>query len=84
MIVCFDPAAWDQYVEWQRTDRATVKKINVLIKECALHPFDGTGKPEPLRADLSGYWSRRISREHRLVYKIEVDILIIIQCRFHY
>ena len=84
MIVCFDPAAWGLYVEWQSQDKAIVKKINTLIKECLRHPFEGTGKPEPLRGDLSGYWSRRINREHRLVYKVTDEALIIIQCRYHY
>lgn len=84
MIVCFDPVAWDHYVHWQTTDKAIVKKINALIKECQRHPFEGTGKPEPLRGDLSGYWSRRINREHRLVYKASATTLTIIACRYHY
>lgn len=84
MIVCFDPAAWGQYLHWQAEDKAIVKKINTLIKECLRHPFEGTGKPEPLRGDLSGYWSRRINREHRLIYKVTDEALIIIQCRYHY
>ncbi len=84
MIVCFDPAAWDQYVGWQSQDKAIVKKVNALIKECLRHPFEGTGKPGPLRGDLAGYWSRRITREHRLVYKVTDEALIIIQCHYHY
>ncbi len=84
MIVSFDPIAWDAYVYWQVHDKAIVKKINALIKECQRHPFEGTGKPEPLKGDLSGYWSRRINREHRLVYKPAQGALVIIQCRYHY
>ena len=84
MIVCFDPAAWGLYVEWQSQDKAIVKKINTLIKECLRHPFEGTGKPEPLKANYTGYWSRRITLEHRLVYRVAEDRLHIVQCRFHY
>ena len=84
MNVSFRPTAWDQYLYWQRADRATFTKINRLIEKCQRHPFDGTGKPEPLKGDLSGNWSRRIDREHRLVYRVEGDTLIIIQCRYHY
>ncbi len=68
----------------QKTDPALVRKINTLIRECQRHPFEGTGKPEPLKNDLSGYWSRRINREHRLVYKVLDGALVIIQCRYHY
>lgn len=84
MNVSFQPAAWDQYLSWQAADKAMFKKINRLIEECLRHPFEGTGKPEPLRGDLAGYWSRRIDREHRLVYRATPDHLEIIQCRFHY
>lgn len=69
---------------WQQIDKKILKKINALIKECLRHPFEGTGKPEPLKGELSGYWSRRITREHRLVYKVTHDNLVIIQCRYHY
>jgi len=82
--VTFSKSAWDQYVEWQKQDKATVRKINDLIKECLRHPFEGTGKPEPLRGDLSGFWSRRITREHRLVYRPTAEGIEIVQCRFHY
>ena len=84
MNIVFRPTAWSQYQDWQRTDKKVLKKINALIKECLRHPFTGIGKPEPLKGDLSGYWSRRITHEHRLVYKVENDTLIIIQCRYHY
>lgn len=84
MIVAFDPVAWEHYVHWQQTDKAMLRKINALIAECRRHPFEGTGKPEVLRGDLSGYWSRRIDREHRLVYRVIDARLHIIQCRYHY
>ena len=84
MNVNFDPEAWDDYLYWQKTDKSRLRKINSLIKECQRTPFTGTGKPEPLKNDLSGYWSRRIDKEHRLVYRAEDNSLIIIQCRFHY
>ena len=84
MNVVFMPKAFDQYVEWQQRDRSITIKINKLITECQRHPFEGTGKPEALRGDYSGWWSRRIDREHRLVYRVEGDSLIIVQCRYHY
>jgi toxin YoeB len=84
MIVSFDPVAWEAYVYWQSHGKAITRKINTLIKECQRHPFEGTGKPEPLKGDLSGFWSRRINREHRLVYRVKGNILQIAQCRFHY
>ncbi len=84
MIVSFAALASADYVDLQRADPALVRKINTLIRECQRHPFEGTGKPEPLKNDLSGYWSRRINREHRLVYKVLDGALVIIQCRYHY
>lgn len=84
MNVVFQVRAFDQYVEWQRIDRSVLSKINRLIAECQRHPFEGTGKPEPLRGDYSGWWSRRIDREHRLVYRVVGDRLEIAQCRYHY
>ena len=84
MRVVFLPDAWDQYLRWQRQDRAMLGRINRLIAECQRHPFEGTGKPEPLRGDYAGWWSRRIDRVHRLVYRAEGDSLIIVQCRYHY
>ncbi len=84
MNVSFKPAAWDHYLYWQAVDKAMFKKINRLIEECQRHPFDGTGKPEPLKGDLSGFWSRRIDREHRLVYRVTDTALEIVQCRYHY
>ena len=84
MKLVFEPEAWEHMLYWQATDRAYVKKINALIKECQRHPFDGTGKPEPLRGDLSGWWSRRIDREHRLVYRVVGDSHEILSCCYHY
>ncbi len=84
MNLVFRPVAWEQFLYWQETDKAMFRKINGLIKECLRHPFEGTGKPEPLKGDLSGYWSRRIDREHRLVCRATATDLEIIQCRYHY
>lgn len=84
MIVSFDKSAWEDYEFWINTDKHNLKKINELIKECLRTPFEGRGKPEPLKANLSGYWSRRISGEHRLVYKVYADRIHIIQCKYHY
>ncbi|QLQ18340.1 MAG: Txe/YoeB family addiction module toxin [Exiguobacterium profundum] len=84
MNVLFRPRAWEHLQHWQATDRAMLKRINGLIKECLRHPFEGTGKPEPLKGELAGYWSRRIDREHRLVYRVQGEALEIISCRYHY
>lgn len=84
MNLIFEPIAWEQFLFWQETDKATLSKINGLIKECLRHPFEGTGKPEPLKGDLAGYWSRRTSREHRLVYRVTDTSLEILSCRYHY
>jgi toxin YoeB len=88
MQTAFTDHAWDDYLYWQANDTDTVEKINDLIKEIKREPFKGTGKPEPLKGNLAGYWSRRISGEHRLIYRISgtkpSQILTIIQARFHY
>ena len=84
MNLVFRPVAWEQFLYWQATDKAMVRKINGLIRECLRHPFEGTGKPEPLKGDLAGFWSRRIDREHRLVYRATATALEIAQCRYHY
>lgn len=84
MILSWDKDAWEDYLYWQQTDKAVLRRINELIKECLRTPFEGRGKPEPLKENLSGYWSRRITDEHRLLYKVEADRLHIIQCRYHY
>jgi toxin YoeB len=80
----FTERAWAHYLHWQTTDKAMLRKLNRLIEECLRHPFEGTGKPEPLKGDLSGFWSRRIDREHRLVYRVTPTALEIVQCRYHY
>jgi toxin YoeB len=82
--IIFSEHAWDDYLYWQRTDRKILERINRLIKEIQQSPFEGTGKPEPLRHGLSGYWSRRITDEHRIVYKIDKDSLLLAQLRYHY
>lgn len=84
MKIIFASQAWDDYLHWQQTDKKLLKRVNALIKEITRTPFEGTGKPEPLRHVLAGYWSRRINDEHRLVYKVESDAVIIAQARFHY
>ena len=84
MNIEFTPAAWEQYLWFQQKDRKLLKRINQLIRETARSPFEGTGKPEPLKANLSGYWSRRINSEHRLVYRVADEKIVIISCRFHY
>ena len=84
MNLVFSERAWAHYLHWQETDKAMLRKVNALIKECLRHPFEGTGKPEPLKGDLAGLWSRRIDREHRLVYRVTATSLEIVQCRYHY
>ena len=76
--------AWEDYLYWQKTDRKTLEKLNQLLKEISRHPFDGEGKPEPMKHQFSGCWSRRIGREHRLVYQVEDGMVYVMQCRFHY
>lgn len=84
MKVIFVDGAWEDYLYWQQTDKSMLKKINGLIKEISRTPFQGTGKPEPLKENLSGFWSRRINQEHRLVYKVEDGVVIVLQCKYHY
>ena len=84
MKVTFLSPAWEDYLYWQKNDKRMLRKTNELIKECLRTPFDGLGKPEPLKENLSGWWSRRINQEHRLVYRFENDQLYIVQCRKHY
>ena len=84
MVITFTENAWEDYVYWQSTDKKIVKKINRLIKDIQKNPFDGIGKPEALKYDLSGYWSRRIDREHRLVYQVVDHEILVYSCRFHY
>jgi toxin YoeB len=80
----FTTAAWDDYVYWQGQDRKTLRRINALIQDTMRSPFAGIGKPEPLRENLSGFWSRRIDDTHRLVYMVEKVALAIVACRYHY
>jgi toxin YoeB len=84
MKIVFSSQAWEDYLHWQQTDRKLLKRINELIKEVVRTPFEGTGKPEPLRHALGGYWSRRINDEHRLICKVEGDSVLIAQARYHY
>jgi toxin YoeB len=82
--ILFTEDAWEDHLYWQQHDKKILKKVNDLIKEITREPFTGTGKPEALRFSLSGYWSRRITQEHRIVYRVEGDTLFIAQCRYHY
>jgi len=84
MKLTFQEEGWNDYLYWQTQDRKTLKKLNALIRECLRSPFTGTGKPEPLRGDLAGWWSRRIDETNRLVYRPTDDGLLIAQCRYHY
>ncbi len=76
--------AWESYIYWQKTDKKVLKCINELIKDILRNPYQGKGKPELLKYELEGYWSRKINKEHRLIYTVKDDFLIIIQCKYHY
>ena len=80
----FTPVGWDDYLYWQTQDKKTLKRINHVLREILREPFTGIGKPEPLRENLTGYWSRRIDDTHRLVYAIEEQAIIVVACRYHY
>ncbi len=84
MNITFDPEAWEDYLYWQVTDKAALKRLNALIKDISRSPFEGIGQPEPLKHNWSGYWSRRINQEHRIIYRVTDDAILIAQCRFHY
>jgi toxin YoeB len=84
MSIEFTPEAWDDYLWFQQNDKAGLKRINLLIKAIQREPFDGLGKPEPLKHNLSGFWSRRITAEHRLVYAVEDGEIRVVMCRYHY
>ena len=84
MKLIFAENAWEDYLYRQKADKKILKRINLLIRDITREPFEGIGKPEPLKHALAGYWSRRISDEHRIVYKINQDSLLIVQLRFHY
>lgn len=84
MKITFVSTSWDDYLYWQQTDKKMLKRINTLLEAITRTPFEGIGKPEPLKLTLSGYWSRRIDSEHRLVYAVDADAIVVIQCRGHY
>jgi len=84
MILSWAEKGWEDYLYWQKTDKKVLKRINLLIKDIKRQAFKGLGEPEPLKHNWSGYWSRRIDREHRLVYKVVNESIIVVQCRYHY
>lgn len=84
MKIIFSKNSWEDYVSWQKEDKRVLKKINKMIKDIQRNPFQGIGNPEPLKYDLSGLWSRRIDREHRLVYQVINQEIIIYSCKYHY
>ena len=84
MNIIFTENAWDDYLYWQKTDKKILRKINGLIKEIQRTPFEGLGRPEQLKYDLAGYWSRRVDQDHRLVYQVTGNELLIYACRYHY
>ena len=84
MNLVFTENGWDDYLYWQKQDAKKIERINDLLKDISRQPYKGIGKPEPLRGNLSGWWSRRIDTEHRLVYRVEANQVIVLQCRYHY
>lgn len=84
MVLQFSSHAWEDYLFWQATNKQMLKRINTLIKDIQRTPFEGLGKPEPLKFNLSGFWSRRINDEHRLVYSVTDSAILIASCRYHY
>ncbi|WP_019505283.1 Txe/YoeB family addiction module toxin [Pleurocapsa sp. PCC 7319] len=84
MDITFLDDAWQDYLYWLKTDKKILKRINQLIKDTQRTPFEGIGKPEPLKFDMSGLWSRRINQELRLIYQVQDECIIIVQCRYHY
>ncbi len=84
MNITFTNDSWNEYLYWQTTDKQTLKKINNLLKDATRDPFNGLGKPEPLKYEFLGCWSRRITQEHRLVYEVTEYSILVISCRFHY
>jgi toxin YoeB len=84
LIIAWAETAWEDYLYWQSHDKKVLKRINALIKDISRQPFGGIGDPEPLKHHWSGYWSRRIDLEHRLVYKVSDGEIVIVQCRYHY
>lgn len=84
MNLTFADEAWDDYLYWQSNDKKILKRINTLLKDIKRDPFKGLGDPEPLKYNWSGYWSRRITKEHRLIYKVTEHSILVAQCRYHY
>lgn len=84
MKLTFNEQAWSDYLYWQKTDKKMLKRLNEMLKNIKRTPFEGLGKPEPLRGNLSGWWSRRLDHEHRLIYRVEGDTVQLLQCRYHY
>lgn len=84
MRIIFSGNSWEDYTSWLSEDKRILKRINELIKEIQRYPYEGKGKPEPLKYDMAGYWSRRIDREHRLVYQVRENDILIVSCRYHY
>ncbi len=84
MKIAWSNTAWNDYLYWQKTDKKKLERINTLIKEALRNPSEGIGNPEPLKHDLQGFWSRRIDRQHRLVYSFTEEELLIVACRYHY
>jgi len=84
MNIIFSSNAWEDYLYWQKTNKKFLKRINLIIRDITRTPFEGIGKPEALKHNLSGYWSRRINDEHRIVYRVDDNNIYIAQCRYHY
>jgi toxin YoeB len=84
MKFVFTELSWEDYLFWQKNDKQKLKRINELLKDISRHPYDGIGKPEPLKFNYAGFWSRRIDEEHRLIYRVDDDEIQIAKCRFHY
>ena len=84
MNISWTKDAWEDYTYWQKTDKKILNRLNKIITDTIRHPFEGIGDPEPLKHNWTGYWSRRINKEHRLIYKAKDEELIIVQCRYHY
>ncbi|MEQ9098952.1 MAG: Txe/YoeB family addiction module toxin [Imperialibacter sp.] len=84
MKLCFVDESWEDYLYWQKTDKKMLSRINMLIKEISRTPYEGLGKPEPLKHKYRGFWSRRINEEHRLIYRVVEGEIWVVKCRFHY
>lgn len=80
----WSPQGWEDYLHWQQQDKKTLKRINILLRDMTRNPFEGIGEPEPLKHEWSGYWSRRIDKQNRIIYKVKEDMVLIARCRGHY